>query len=417
MRRKEIIVIGAGAAGLMAAGRAAEAGARVRLIEKMDKPGRKLLITGGGRCNFTNKAPIKEFITHFGPSGAFLYQAFSRFFSTELIAFFHRLGISAETEEDGRVFPKSGSAKDIVDALVKWVEAAGATIKTGARIKALVVEAGRVAGIKTSDESVFSSDAVILACGGASYPATGSTGDGYRLARSVGHTIVPIRPALVPLVTGGSLACRLQGVGLKDVSVRVIVDGKKESERTGEMLFTHFGLSGPAILSLSRQCVDWLAEKRKVDFSIDLKPEMSETELDAYLQSQLNEHGKQQLGTLLNRILARKLVPVCSDMIGASTKKPANQVSGIERRRLRAWLKDFRLELIGHKSFREAMITAGGVELKEVDPRSMGSRLVEGLYFAGEVLNLDADTGGYNLQEAFSTGWVAGEASVRGDEA
>ena len=423
-------MIGGGPAGLMAAGRAAEAGARSILLEKMDQPGRKLRMTGGGRCNFTNRTPLAEFIAHFGPDGQFLYQSFSRFFVAELVAFFDALGIRAATEEGGRVFPASGRSQEVFDGLLRWVRARGASLKTEARAKALVIEAGKVVGVRVAKpprltpsaelseekgrktQEVIPADAVIIASGGASYPATGSTGDGYRLAESAGHTIVPIRPALVPLVTAGAIASGLQGVSLRNIAVRLWIDEKKDAEKSGEMLFTHFGVSGPIILSLSKRCVDALHLKRKVCLSIDLQPERSESELDAHLLRELDEHGKQQFGTLLNRFLPRKLVPVCSQLTAISTVKPAHQVTAPERGRLRTWLKDFRLEVTGHKTFREAMITAGGVDLREIDPRSMASRLVKGLYFAGEVLNLDADTGGYNMQAAFSTGWVAGEAAV-----
>lgn len=429
MAQNRIIVIGGGPAGLMAAGRGAEAGARVTLLEKMEHPGRKLRMTGGGRCNFTNTAPLKDFIAHFGPSGSFLYQAFSRFFMADLVELLAALGIRAETEEDGRVFPASGNAQDVLDALLGWAQAHGVTILTETRAEALVIEAGRVTGVRIAGpphsttsvpdqragtkvharQKIYPADAVIIATGGASYPATGSTGDGYRLAASVGHTIIPVRPALAPLVTAGGIAARLQGVSLRDVMIRLWIDGKKEAERSGEMLFTHFGVSGPVILSLSKLCVDALHLHKKVSLSMDMQPQLRESEMDAHLLRQLDARGRQQLGTLLHSLLPRKLVPVCSELTGIPAQKPTHQITALERKRLCAWLKDFRLDVTGHKSFREAMITAGGVDLQEVDPRTMGSRLVQGLYFAGEVLNLDADTGGYNLQAAFSTGWVAGE--------
>lgn len=431
MAQQQILVIGGGPAGLMAAGRAAEAGAGVILLEKMDHPGRKLGMTGGGRCNFTNTAPLKEFIARFGPEGPFLYQAFSRFFTPDLIGFLDARGIRSVTEEGGRVFPENGSAREVLYALLKWVRAQGVKMLTEARVEALVIEAGRVKGVKISrlsplaaadretkttgltQEEIYPADAVIIATGGASYPSTGSTGDGYQLAESAGHTLVPIRPALVPLVTEGAVASKLQGVSLQDVTVRIWIDGKKQAQRDGEMLFTHFGVSGPIVLSLSKLCVDALHLNRKVSLAIDLQPHRSESELDAHLQRELDVHGKQHFGTLLNGLLPRKLVSVCSELTEISTQKLSNQITAQERKRLGVFLKDFRLEVTGHKSFREAMITAGGVDLREVDPRTMGSRLVKGLYFAGEVLNLDADTGGFNLQAAFSTGWVAGEASAK----
>jgi predicted Rossmann fold flavoprotein len=428
MTGRRVIVVGGGAAGLMAAGQAAgcagaggqlRGGAETLLLEKMNRPGRKLRITGKGRCNLTNVAPLSEFIAHFGPNGRFLRQAFSRFFTSELVAFFKELGIHTVTERGGRVFPASDQAQDVVDALVRWVGERGVTLRTRSPVERLLVEGGRVAGVqvsrkeKTSAGRVYRADAVIVATGGASYPGTGSTGDGYRLAEAVGHTIVPIRPALVPLETAGDVAPRLQDLSLRNVAVRVWVDEKKRGEVCGEMLFTHFGLSGPIILSLSRQIVDALRLGQRVILSIDLKPALDERKLDARLLRDLDAHGKQQFHALLKGLLPRKLIPVCIDLTGISPHKVGNQIAAQERKRLRMWLKDFRLEVTGHRPFTEAIITAGGVDTRQVDPRTMASRLVGGLYFAGEVLDVDADTGGYNLQAAFSTGWVAGRSAAR----
>ncbi len=420
MTGRQVIVVGAGAAGLMAAGQAAEMGAETLLLEKMDRPGRKLRIAGKGRCNLTNVAPVSEFIAHFGPDGRFLRQAFSRFFNSDLVAFFEELGVRTVTERGGRVFPSSGQAQDVVDALVWRIGKQGVTLRTRSPVERLLVEGGRVVGVQVLRNQVFPqkpgfyrADAVIVATGGASYPATGSTGDGYRLAQAVGHTIVPIRPALVPLETAGDVAPRLQGLSLRNVTVRVWVNGKKQAEAFGEMLFTHFGLSGPIILSLSRQVVDALHLGQKVILSVDLKPALDERKLDARLRRDLDAHGKQHFHTILKRLLPSKLIPVCIDLTGIPPDKMAHQITAQERQRLRMWLKDFRLEVTGHRPFTEAIITAGGVDTREIDPRTMASRLVEGLYFAGEVLDVDADTGGYNLQAAFSTGWVAGRSAAR----
>ncbi len=399
----------------MAAGQAAESGAETLLLEKMNRPGRKLRITGKGRCNLTNVAPLSEMITHFGSGGPFLRQAFSRFFSTELLAFFEELGVHTVVERGGRVFPASGQAQEVVDALVRWVGERGVTLRTGSPVERLSVEGGRVVGVQVpsgSGKRSYRADGVIIATGGASYPATGSTGDGYRLAESVGHTIVPIRPALVPLETGGDVGPRLQGLSLRNVTVRLLVNGKKRGERFGEMLFTHFGVSGPIILSLSRHVVDALRLGQRVSISIDLKPALDERKLDARLLRDLDAHGKRQFRTLLKELLPAKLIPVCIDLTSISPYKVGHQITAQERKRLRMWLKDFRLEVTGHRPFAEAIVTAGGVDTREVDPRTMASRLVEGLYFAGEVLDVDADTGGYNLQAAFSTGWLAGRSAA-----
>ena len=428
MPKRQIIVIGAGPAGLMAAGMAAEVGARTLLLEKMQQPGLKLRLTGKGRCNLTNIASLPDFIAHFGPNGRFLRQAFSQFFSSDLVTFLKKLGIRTVTESDGRVFPVSGKAGEVADALAGWAVKCGVTLLTESPVKRLIVEGGKVAGVEVSgisscrgkgascccrSEGNYPADKVILACGGASYPGTGSTGDGYHLAVSVGHTIVPIRPALVPVETAGDMAPRLQGVSLREVKALVWINEKKKTEATGDMLFTHFGLSGPLIITLSRLMVDALRQNQKVTLSIDLKPAFDDHKLNELLKSRLRENGRQKIQTLLKEFLPQKLIPVCLDLTGIHSDKVAHQITSEERKRLRLWLNDFTLEVTGFRPFTEAMITAGGVDTKEVDPRTMESRRVKGLYFAGEVLDIDADTGGYNLQAAFSTGWVAGRSAAR----
>jgi len=296
-------------------------------------------------------------------------------------------------------------------------------LRTASPVERLLVEEGRVVGVQMFRNQVFAApltekpgfyhaDAVIVATGGASYPGTGSTGDGYRMAEAVGHAIVPICPALVPLETAGDVAPRLQGLSLRNVTARLLVDGKKQTELFGEMLFTHFGVSGPIILSLSRRAVDALRRGQETILSIDLKPALDERKLDARLLRDLDGRGKRQLHTLLKGLLPQKLIPVCIDQTAIAPHKPAHQVTAGERQRLCAWLKDFRLSVTDHRPWAEAIVTAGGVDTREVDPRTMESRLVEGLYFAGEVLDVDGDTGGYNLQAAFSTGWLAGRSAA-----
>ncbi len=410
-----MIVVGGGAAGLMAAGQAAAQGAETLLLEKMRHPARKLRITGKGRCNLTNVAPRSDFVKHFS-NGRFLKPAFFQFFAPDLIAFFAELGVHTVTERGGRVFPASGQAQDVVDALVRWAEEAGVKLLTRSPVSALLVESGRLSGVRVSHpsgERVYRADAVIVATGGASYPATGSTGDGYRLARAVGHTIVPVRPALVPLETVGDVAPRLQGLTLRNVTLRAWAGDVRLAEEFGEMVFTHFGVSGPIVLTISRRVVDELNEGRSVRLSIDLKPALDDRKLDARLRREFDAHGKRQYKTILKELLPRKLIPVCIEMTGIPADKRGNQITARERRRLCRWLKDFSLPVSGHRSWGEAIITAGGVSTREVNPHTMASRLVEGLYFAGEVLDVDADTGGYNLQAAFSTGWVAGRAAAR----
>ena len=424
---RRVIVIGAGPAGLMAAGIAAESGAKTLLLEKMHRPGQKLRLTGKGRCNLTNTAPLLDFIEHFGPGGRFLRQAFSQFFSSDLKSFLKNLGVRTVTEPDGRVFPAKGDARDVAEALVQWVTKCGAVLRNDSPVARLIVEKKRMVGVQLSSKSssvkrrinehfpageILRADAIVVACGGASYPSTGSSGDGYRLAESVGHSIVPIRPALVSVETAGDIAPRLQGVSLRETKVRVLLDEKKQAEVTGALLFTHFGLSGPMILSWSRALVDSLRSGRSVILSIDLVPELDEHQLDERILLRFRENSRKKFGSLLGELLPKKMIPVCADLIGVPLDKSGHQITSAERKRLRLWLKDFQLKVVGYRSFTEAMITAGGVNTKEVDPRTMESRLVKGLYFAGEVLDIDADTGGYNLQTAFSTGWLAGKSAV-----
>lgn len=408
----DIIVIGAGAAGLLAAGEAAALGAHTLLIEKMHAPGRKLRITGKGRCNITNAVPLDEFIPHFGANGRFLYSAFHQFFNVDLLDFLADIGVETVTERGGRVFPVSNEAEDVVNALARWAQACGVTTWTGAKVERLVIDHGRVTGVTLANGKTHTAQAVILATGGASYPGTGSTGDGYRLAEAVGHTVVPVRPALVPLDTAGDVAQRLQGLSLRNINATLLIDGKPAAEEFGEMLFTHHGVSGPIILTLSKRAVDALHAGQSVRLSIDLKPALDEEKLDARLLRDLNEQGKRQFGTILKGLLPRLLIPVCAELVRIPLDKTCGQITAKERRRLLHWLKNFYLDITGHRPIAMAIITAGGVNLDEVDPRTMQSKLVEGLYFAGEVLDLDADTGGYNLQAAFSTGWLAGHSAA-----
>lgn len=410
MSNRKIIVIGAGASGLMAAGQAALHGADVTLLEKMSRPARKLRITGKGRCNITNTAELEDFISHFGKNGNFLRQAFSRFFSNNLLDFLAKLGVHTVVERGGRVFPRSDDAIEVVDALVKWVKQSGVNILTNTSVEKLIVEDKHIVGVIAGNKR-YDADAVIVATGGASYPATGSTGDGYRLAESVGHKIIPIRPALVPLETKGDIAPRLQGLSLKNVLLKVLIDDKKCLEEFGEMLFTHFGVSGPIVLTVSKSVVDALREKKSVTLSIDLKPALDTDALDARLRRDIESHGKRQFQTLLKELLPATLIPVCIDLNKISHNKICSQITADERKRLRNWLKDFRLEVTKHRPLDEAIITAGGVDTREINPRTMESRLIKGLYFAGEVIDIDADTGGYNLQAAFSTAWLAGISS------
>jgi len=414
-----VIVVGGGAAGLMAAGTAAEAGARVLVLEKMGRTALKLGITGKGRCNLTNTAELTEFLARFGKNGRFLRHAFSQFFSDELVAFLEAIGIKTALERGGRVFPAGNEALQVVRALRDWAEQSGVRTRCRAAVTELVMDGQRVTGVRLGrgdssrqEDELINADAVILAAGGSSYPVTGSSGDGAALAQAAGHQVTPLLPALVPLETEGPVAKKLQGLSLRNVSLDVYLDGRKCEEHFGEMLFTHFGVSGPIILSASRRIVPSLEEGRKVTLAIDLKPALDHDKLDKRLLRDIDAHGKQHAHNLLKGLLPRLLIPVCHEMTGLEPDAPAHQINAKDRKRLRIWLKDFRLKVTGHRGFAEAIVTAGGVDLREVDPKSMESRKVKGLFIAGEVLDLDGDTGGYNLQAAFSTGRLAGVSAA-----
>lgn len=412
MKDFDVIVIGAGAAGLLAAGRAAECGAHVLVLEKMRHEGRKLLITGKGRCNITNNAPISEFIKHVYPNGKFLRNVFSRFFSNDIINLLQNHGVDVTLERGGRYFPTSNKSADVLNALKKWISKLKVEIRCGHRVEKLLIDDGEIKGVVVNGQQILSKS-VIVATGGKSYPATGSSGDGYELAKQAGHAVVSALPALVPLETEGDVAQKLQGLNLKNVKAMVWVNGKKNGEAFGEMLFTHFGLSGPIILTLSRIVAGELQKNNKVEITVDLKPALDEQKLDNRLIRDLNEHGKKKFGNIFRNWLPSSMIPVFIELLEIDPEKECHQVTSSERKRIRFLLKNLRFNITGHRSFKEAIITAGGIPTKEISPKTMESKLVKGLYFAGEVIDLDAETGGYNLQIAFSTGWVAGESSVK----
>lgn len=406
MEQPDLIVIGGGPAGLMAAATAAGRGARTLLLERMDRPARKLRICGKGRGNIGNTAPLDEFLNHFGRNFRFLRPALAHFFTQDTVDLLARLGVPTKVERGGRIFPESDNAQDLVDALIRHARECGAMIRTGCRI--LEIERNDAGFTLSRGGQTFTARRVVLATGGASYPATGSTGDGYGLAKSLGHGLTPISPALIPLVTAGDTAGRLQGLSLKNVRAELRVEGRKKGEEMGEMLFTHFGLSGPVILTLSKAAVQAVNQGLDTEIVLDLKPALDPARLDARLLRDLNGHGKMQVENLLRGLLPPKLIPVCLEQTGLAGDKTAHQVSAEERRRLRVWLKELRFRVTGHRPLREAIITAGGVPLTEVSAKTMESRVCPGLFLAGEVLDMDADTGGFNLQAALSTGHLAG---------
>lgn len=408
----DIVVIGAGAAGMMAAGEAASEGAKVLLLEKMERPGRKLLITGKGRCNITNTAEFRDFITHFQPNENYIKQVFGQFFNTDLIKFFNDLGIATNEERGGRVFPSSNSSHDIVDALHIWLRKNKVDIWTRAIADKFIMADDKIKAIKLTDGRQIFGKTFILATGGASYPATGSTGDGYRMVKPLGHNITDIFPALVPLLTEGDTAKQLEGLSLKNVNARIVLNNKVLFEEFGEMLFTAKGVSGPVILSLSRNVVPLLHQKQELFLSIDLKPAVDESTLENRIRKELDENGKMLFHNLLKLYLPQKLIFVSAKLLNIAPNKPCSQISAVERKKFRVWLKNFNLKIIGHAEFKEAIITKGGIAANEVDFKTMQSKKTVNLFIAGEVLDIDAETGGYNLQAAFSTGIVAGRSAV-----
>jgi predicted Rossmann fold flavoprotein len=409
MEEFDVIVVGAGPAGLLAAGSASEQGARVLVLEKMRQPGRKLLITGKGRCNITNDSDPDEFIQHVYPNGRFLRTAFGHFFSRDILKLLHDMGVETTLERGGRYFPASNKSSDVLDALLSWLGERNVEIRCGQRVEKLLVEGNAAKGVQANGKEIRASK-VILATGGKSYPATGSNGEGYALAQSVGHSVVPARPSLVPLETAGNVASSLQGLTLKNVRATVWVNNKKAGEGFGEMIFTHFGLSGPIILTLSRNIVDELRMKSFIELSVDLKPALDEQKLDARLLRDLNDAGKKKISNLFRAWLPASMIPIFIEILGIDPEKEGHQLSSKERKKIRNLMKDFRFRISGHRSFKEAIITAGGVSTQEISSKTLESKKISGLYFAGEMIDLDAETGGYNLQIAYSTGWLAGKS-------
>lgn len=409
-----VIVIGAGAAGLMAAIHAATGGASVLLVEKMPSPGRKILITGKGRCNFTNSCEVADFPRWFVNNGAFLNSALRAFDNQDVIDFFASRGVPSRVERGGRLFPETDKARDIVDALVKAARQAGVKMSTDQPVRSIYQVGGKVTGVLLGAEKL-PADAVILATGGLSYPGTGSTGDGYRMAKELGHAVTPLRPALVPLETKEAWVKELQGLSLKNVEGTVKVDGKKVDSEFGEMLFTHFGLSGPIILSLSQAVSVALAAKPvpEITVEVNLKPALTPEVLDKRLQRDFAEFTRKQFKNSLGELLPVKLIPIIVGQSGISPEKPVHQITREERLRLTELLQGLRFTISKTRPIAEAVVTAGGVEVKEINPKTMQSRLVKGLFFAGEIIDVDGYTGGFNLQAAFSTGMVAGTAAAR----
>ena len=408
--KPDIIVIGGGASGLMAAGRAAERGAKVLLLEKMGRVGIKLALTGKGRCNLTNGGDLQTFIENYRHNGKFLYNVFSRFFNHHLISFFRDRGLSTTEERGRRIFPASNRAQDVVQVLKDYDFSHGVQTLLHTPVKEILQENGRVVGVRT-DSKIIRASRVILATGGASYPRTGSTGDGYRMAQLLGHTLQPVRPSLVPLETEEKYVRDLPGLGLKNVQAAILAGGQTVGEEFGEMLFTHFGVSGPIVLTLSGLAVEKFRQG-KVELSIDFKPALSSEQLEKRLLREFQEGGRKKISNIMMNLLPRRIVPLFLHRAGIFRDPKGGEIRAEARKRLVDLLKDWRLTLRGPRPIEEAIITAGGVTVKEIHPSTLESKIVRGLSFCGEVIDVDGKTGGYNLQAAFSTGWAAGEAAA-----
>ncbi len=410
---QKVIVVGGGPAGMMAAAVAAENGAQVTLLEKKEQVGKKLKLTGKGRCNITSALEGDAFMSGYAGNGRFLYSALNQFSNQDLINFFNKRGLATVIERGQRVFPASGRAEDVVQVLYQNMLDNGVEFLCKRQVQGVEIEAAQVKGIKVEGR-VMLCTAAIITTGGMSYPGTGSTGDGYEWARATGHRIIPPRAGLVPLVAKEEWVKKLQGLSLKNVAATAYqLDGSRINQDFGEMLFTHFGLSGPIILSMSRDIGEVLHRRQEtVRLCIDLKPALNEEKLDERLQRDLDMYSRRQFKNSLDRLLPKKLIPVIVELSGIDENKESHQVTRTERRKLMQLLKNLEITITDTRPIGEAIVTAGGVDVKEINPKTMESRLVKGLYFAGEILDVDGYTGGFNLQAAFSTGYLAGKSAA-----
>ena len=405
----DVLIIGGGAAGLMAAGTVSMTGKSVTVLERNDRPARKVMITGKGRCNVTNNCTeLDKLIENVPQNGRFLYSAFSNFMPSDTMELFEDMGVPLKTERGGRVFPVSDKAVDIVDALVSFATDDGAQIVKG-RAKELIIENGTVKGAVTYDGEKIFAEKVLIATGGKSYPATGSTGDGYELAKLAGHTVTELKPSLVSLVCHEGFCTDLQGLALKNVSMSVIdsVTNKEIYKDFGEMLFTHFGVSGPMILSAGAHMRNMQRGRYKI--YVDMKPGLSYEQLDARILRDFSENNNKNFINSLGGLLPRKMIPVAVKLSGIKPTEKVNQITKEQRHKFAELLKKFKITVNDFSPIEEAIVTSGGVKVSEIDPKTMESKIVKNLYFAGEVIDVDAYTGGFNLQIAFSTGRLAGE--------
>lgn len=404
----DFIVVGGGPAGMMAAGRAGEMGKKVILLEKKDHLGKKLLICASGRCNVTNTAPLDVFIKAYGRGGPFLRTALETFNNEKLRSFLLSYDVETVVENKGRVFPKSQRADSILKALEAYMHDHQVKIQTKSHVLRLNTENNHVLGVETNHGNVLGRN-VLIATGGLSYPATGSSGDGYKLAASAGHTISPTYPAIIAFETAETWVKSVQGTPIKNVNIVAYQRGKKITGQFGEALFTHYGISGPCILDMSKRIVECLSIE-PVEICIDFKPSYTFEELDDILLNQIKRHGSKAIKSCLTFFIPEKLAPILLNLCNIEPHKKVSQITTPERKKILKQLKGLHLTLIRHRPIEEAIVTAGGVSLDEVDAKTMKSKLMEGLYFAGEVLDIDGPTGGFNLQAAFSTGYLAGNS-------
>ncbi|MBN2831066.1 MAG: NAD(P)/FAD-dependent oxidoreductase [Candidatus Omnitrophica bacterium] len=412
MQNKKIAIVGAGPSGMMAAIRAAQLNQQVTLFEKNPLPGKKLLLSGKGRCNITNALSLDLFLKRFSKNGEFLRDAFKKFFNQDLIDFFKERGLELKTERQLRVFPVTDSSESILEVLKKELLRNKVQVIYGTRIQDIIVEGGKVKGVLIYGGSPIVFDAVIMATGGVSYAFTGSDGEGLRIIKDKGHKIIVLRPGLVALKIKANFSKFLEGLTLKNISLK-FNSGKKEiTTEVGEMVFTAEGISGPLVLSLSGKVIDWLLEKKEVYVTINLKPGLTLEQLDNRFLREFKASPKKGIRNIMKGVLPVKLGELIIGIAGVNPDKKANQITLKERSSLANILNGWRLNITGSGPIRDGMVTRGGVSLKEINPRTMESKLIKGLYFCGEMIDVDADTGGFNLQAAFSTGYLAGESAV-----
>jgi len=397
---------------MMAAIRASKFSKDIILIEKNPSPGKKLLLSGKGRCNLTNTCDLDNFLRRFSSNGQFLRDAFNKYFNTDLMEFFEKRGLKLKVERQERVFPVSDKADSILRVLREELQKNKVRVYYKVSVKDIITESGRVRAVRLNDGETIYADRVVLATGGLSYSFTGSTGDGIELARKLGHNIAALRAGLVALEVKQGFVGLLNGLTLKNVRLRFISDGKQIISEIGELLFTRQGVSGPLVLSLSGRIIDWLGEKKKVNLKIDLKPALSYEQLDKRLLRDFHGDSKKSIKNILKRLIPLRLIELFVKLSGINPARKANQITQDERGKIISLLKNLEFDIKCGLPLEEAMVTRGGVSLKDINPRTMESRIIKGLYFAGEMIDVDADTGGFNLQAAFSTGYLAGESAA-----